>query len=440
MDNVIKVEQNLLKLAKIFNKSGAKLYIVGGFVRNALLGFCETDIDICSGLLPEEVFKLLYNTDFGCVLVNEKLGTIHIFEKNNKKIVYEHTTFRAETYSPGGGHRPNNISFVSDIRLDASRRDFSCNALYYDILDNKILDFYNGQEDTKKRVLKTVETPQKVFSCDGLRILRMVRIASELDFSIDDNTFKTAQNMIKQLADISQERFNKEIIAMLFADYKYEYINNPSAHIRALNIMSELGAWQYVLKDFWSKLLPEQRTKLQDINWQMLDFATPALRISSFVCCLISDLNLSPSMDIINSILGIKGIMLNKKECAKQQKIVSAFVKIKQNSFANDKECRLFIQENYEYINEIWGLCKINSVGQNIIKIYELMTIDRAPLCLKDLAINGQDLLEIYPELPRIYYSKVLAYLLSACASLPEMNEKDKLLFMVPDAFLKIEK
>lgn len=437
MENLIKVNDELIALAKIFKRSGASLYIVGGYVRNALLGFSETDIDICSNLLPEEVFKLLYNSDFECVLINEKLGTIHISNKNGGEI-YEHTTFRAEVYAEGGAHSPTAIQFVTEIQKDASRRDFSCNALYYDVLDNKILDFYNGVSDTKNYCLKTIETAKQVFSCDGLRILRMIRIASELDFSIDEETFNVAKSLVHQLKDISQERFNKEIIAMLYADFKYEAVENSSAHIRALKLLGELGAWKYILKSLWASLTLEQKNAVSDINWDLLQFAPAVLRISAFTCCILDSLKLDVTINNVFNLLGVNGLMLNKKECNKQFKIAYAYFYIKNNS-TNEQEMRLFIQQNSDYLEEVFALCKLGNCGQNYIKLYELMQLDKTPFSIKDLAINGNDLQETYPELPKNCYSQVLSVLLQNCAIAPELNKKDNLLFVIPDVFLNIK-
>ena len=427
----IQLDEDLLALAKIFKSKGYDLYIVGGFVRNALLGFCETDIDICSNAKPNEVFEILKGTNFVGKLINKDLGTIHI-NKFDKALEYEHTTFRAEVYDKGGNHSPKAVKFVDDIRQDASRRDFSANALYLNILSGQVLDFYNGIEDVKNHILKTVETPQIVFSRDGLRILRLVRIAGELNFEIDKETFSTAQNLVSQLDDISQERFNKEIISILFADYKYKFIQNPDAPVKCLKLLSILGAWEYVLTKFYNSLNDSQRN-FNNIEWKLFQKAPPALRITSFVIDMLDGLGVEAIAQNVIDILGINGIMLNKKEVTRQLSIILNFMQIRLNKVNSEKKCRLFIQSNYSYLNELLGLCKIAGIGENLFKVVEIMKIDKTPFSLKELDINGNDLIEYYPELPKELYSKVLNGLLNMCAIMPELNKKEALLFTVPD-------
>ncbi len=437
MKKNIEVEESLVQLAKIFAKHNKTLYIVGGYVRNALLGFCETDIDICSSATPDEVSNILANTEFNCNLINSKLGTLHILSLD-KNIEYEHTTFRAEQYDNGGMHSPNEVCFVQDIKQDASRRDFSVNALYYDILAGEILDFYDGIECIRHHLLDTVETPEYVFNRDGLRILRMARIASELDFEIDDDTFKTAQKLVSRLADISQERFNKEIVAMLFADNKYRAIANFGMQSRGVKILCELKAWQYVLTDFWNTLSIEQRQKMDTISWDLLEISPPASRISCFVIDILTALGLEPSLENIDLILGVRGVMLNKHEVAKQSKLIQAFFKIKHNTLTTDKLIRLFLQANNEWHTELFGLIKLAGIGASVIKTYDLMKLDNTPMNLRELAINGNDINEYYPEIEHKLYSQLLATLLSYCAILPEMNDREKLLDEVYNIYSRI--
>ncbi len=435
----IKMDQEVINLAKVFQKYGAKLYVVGGYVRNALLGFCETDIDICSCLKPEEVFSLLRNTQYSCKLVNETLGTVHIYTQNGEEF-YEHTTFRTEEYKQGGVHSPSQVRFVSDIKVDAMRRDFSANALYYDILAQEVIDYVGGINDVRQHILRTVDKPYAVFKDDGLRILRLVRIASELNFGIDAMTFDTAHNMISQLGDISQERFNKEMVSIMFADYKYSAVHNPMAYIQGMEWLNKLGAWCYVLGKFYDNLADEQKIKINQIKWNMLRQAIPTLRMSAFVCDIVDHLNLEITPALVKQILGIDGVMLNKKECEKQYNVLNAYYQIKNNKHKTENERRVFLQQNYIYLNEVFGLCKIAGVGMEMLKLFELMKIDKVPFTLKDLEIKGQDLMENYPELPKRVYSQVLHQLLYECASMPELNRNGKLLFIVPDVFIKINK
>ncbi len=426
------IDDNLTELAQIFDKNGFKLYIVGGFVRNALMGFCETDIDICSSAKVEDVERILNGTRFSCVLINKKLGTLHIFD-DAKTVEYEHTTFRAEKYSAGGVHRPDDVTFVDDIRADASRRDFSVNALYYDIAGREILDFYDGVECIKNRIIKTVETPEIVFSRDGLRILRMARISSELNFAIEDKTFKIAKKLVGHLGDISQERFNREIVSMIFADNKYQTLNKSGLQCRGVEILGELGAWKFVLSEFFRTLNTNQKTQINKIQWNLLSCSPPALRVPAFLCDMFSALDKFPDAESVNLVLGVKGIMLNKKEIARQSLILEAFFTVKNGTLASQNQVRLFLQKFNAVIPELFGLLKIAQIGQNIFRIYDLMRYDNTPFCIHDLAINGNDILESFPEIPPRNIGAILLKLLTLCATMPELNRYESLLTAIPN-------
>ena len=185
----IVVPENLEKLAQKLKKK-AELFIVGGYVRNSLLGIGGTDIDIASRLTPTDLKELLKDTPYVVTDKNSRLGTVTIKIGDE---IFEHTTFRTEVYDNTGRHTPIKVTFVDDLRQDAKRRDFTVNAIYFSITRKKIIDIYSGLYDLEKRRLRTIETPDFVFNSDGLRILRMVRIACELGFKIEKNTYKTAK-------------------------------------------------------------------------------------------------------------------------------------------------------------------------------------------------------------------------------------------------------
>ena len=151
----IVISENLEKLAGKL-KSKAELFVVGGYVRNSLLGIGGTDIDIASKLSVEKLSQILKDTNFVVEEKNSKLGTATITIGNE---VFEYSTFRTEKYDGSGKHSPVEVTFVDDIRQDAKRRDFTVNCIYYSIVRKKIVDIYSGLYDLKKKRIKTIETP-----------------------------------------------------------------------------------------------------------------------------------------------------------------------------------------------------------------------------------------------------------------------------------------
>lgn len=235
----ITIPNELLDLAKILP---TPLYLVGGYVRNSLLTLNNTDIDIASELTPKDLRCILLNTEYVVTAKSERMGTVLI---SRGGLSFEHTTFRCESYI-SGKHQPTKIDLGVTIREDASRRDFTINALYYDILKKTIVDFYNGKRDLIEKVIRCVETPNYVFGADGLRILRMIRLSSELGFTIDNETLNGAKNNLHFLNDISGERKFIELIKILNSNHKYS-ISPLRAPKTAIEIINKLDAWQYIL-------------------------------------------------------------------------------------------------------------------------------------------------------------------------------------------------
>ena len=129
----MEISENLRKLAKEFNKTS--LYIVGGYVRDSLLGYIPNDIDIASSMPTDDVIKICKKLKFKCNVINKKLGTLSIVAGDE---TYEYTTFRRESYSQKN-HTPDIIEFVDDIVIDCMRRDITINSIYYDINQNNIV-------------------------------------------------------------------------------------------------------------------------------------------------------------------------------------------------------------------------------------------------------------------------------------------------------------
>lgn len=212
----IKYPSYLQKLAQIFCDSGYNLYIVGGFVRDSLLGYDCFDIDICSSAKPKDVEAMLFNNeDFYLLDLNLPLGTLHI---KYKDITLEYTTFRKESYRRDGSHTPDEISFNATLKEDASRRDFTINALYYDISNDEIIDLFDGQKDIKTKTLRTTRDAYDVFSEDALRILRMCRICAQTKFVATDETIIASNKLCHLVKNLSQERIVQEMQRLLRLD------------------------------------------------------------------------------------------------------------------------------------------------------------------------------------------------------------------------------
>ena len=192
----MKIPVELKELSKIFSANGKKLYIVGGFVRDAFLNIqslIRNDIDLCSNVKPKELRKMLAGTAFEVKSINESVGVMAIHGKKR----YEHATFRREIYE-SESHTPDRIEFINSVEEDALRRDFKINAIYYDIEKNEYVDPLGGIHDLKEQVITTTRVPKVVFNDDPERILRLVRFACSLGLRIaEDELYYAKQNAYK---------------------------------------------------------------------------------------------------------------------------------------------------------------------------------------------------------------------------------------------------
>lgn len=192
-------------MKKIIN-AGFEAYFVGGSVRDLLLNKAIHDIDIATSGFPSEIKEIFKNT----IDVGIEHGTVLVLENDED---YEITTFRTESEYQDY-RRPDEVVFVRNLEEDLKRRDFTINALAMTI-DGEIVDLFEGKEDLNKQLIKAVGLPQERFNEDALRMMRAVRFASQLDFSIEQRTQTAILENSELLKYISIERIRVEFIKML---------------------------------------------------------------------------------------------------------------------------------------------------------------------------------------------------------------------------------
>jgi len=237
-------------LTEIFSAHGFELFLVGGYVRNLVLGLPGGDFDICSTADPERAAEIARDAGLSVTEKALPLGTIEIrVNIDGERHSFEHTTFRRDYYPPGGAHRPYRVEFTEDIREDAGRRDFTAGALYLNLRTRELLDpTGKGIEDIKNHVLRTAaQDPDVTIRDDGLRIMRMARFAAELGFTVSPDLFDSATKHAALLADISPERKRDELMKILMADTKYPGLNAFDAPLRGLELLMDTGTLKYVL-------------------------------------------------------------------------------------------------------------------------------------------------------------------------------------------------
>ncbi len=215
-------------------ESKFEAYLVGGCVRDLLLGKAPKDWDITTNANPEEIQKVFfdsfYENDFGTVGV--KTGS-----DDPTLAVIEVTPYRIESKYSDKRH-PDQVKFAKKLEDDLSRRDFTVNAIAMS-RDGAVVDLFRGQSDLENKTIRAVGEPEERFDEDALRIMRAVRLASELDFSIEDKTRDAIEKKVGLLEFISKERIRDEFIKLIESD-------SPD---RGIEEMHELGALKHVLPE-----------------------------------------------------------------------------------------------------------------------------------------------------------------------------------------------
>lgn len=232
----IKIPFVLQKLNSVFEENGYEAYLVGGAVRDVLMGKNPSDYDVATNAEPQEVTRIFRKV----IPTGIAHGTVTVhFMKNEIEV----TTFRTESDYSDGRH-PDNVAFTRNLNEDLSRRDFTMNAIAASLKDGKITDPYDGQKDIKNKIIRTVGNPYERFLEDGLRPIRAIRFSAKLNFKIESETLKSisAPEIIEKTKTISLERFRDELLKLMQAE-------KPS---EGLKIMEKTG----ILGIFMPELMP----------------------------------------------------------------------------------------------------------------------------------------------------------------------------------------
>ena len=401
---LVKVSQKLQKLAKIFP---VDLYVVGGYVRNFLLGIATNDVDLASSLKVEEVLKVLEWTEFNVKVKNQALGTLLISSGTES---YQYTCFRKETTNSNGEHTPSNVVFCDSIEKDAKRRDFTINAIYYNIRKNEIVDFYQGVIDIQQRIIRAVGDPNKLFLGDGLRVLRMVRFSSELGFKIEKKTFKSAKRNIRTLEKISGERKYYELDKIFESGHKYYKDFFPENRaIFGLENLNKLKAGRY--------------------------FNLPCDKIKFNMVKKVQALKYGVLIDIVDTINPVclehfleeflTYLKVPKKKINSCVHVLSAYYEA-----LNKLDNKTYFFRYFDCFPEVRSLllAKSKKIAQKYSFFYNYIISHKLTISEKDLKLSGQDLQDNFPDLDKKAYPRIFESLLSDVFDGKVENNKDKLL------------
>ncbi len=235
------IPKEVLKIYKKIEDSGRKVYFVGGCVRDIFLQRATKDWDMATSATPEEILKLFKEGFY-----DNKFGTVGIPIKPNNQLadkekeIIEITTFRTE-HGYADKRHPKIVKWGKTIEEDLSRRDFTINAIavMFDKEKTIIIDPFGGQKDIDKKIIRAVGNPKERFKEDALRLIRAVRLATELSFNVEEDTLNEIKNDSNLIKEISFERIRDELIKILASDSSYE----------GIMLLKECGLLGYIIPE-----------------------------------------------------------------------------------------------------------------------------------------------------------------------------------------------
>ena len=402
---------------------GYEAFIVGGCVRDAVLGRIPGDWDITTSAKPEQVKEIFGKT----VDTGLKHGTVTIIKHGSG---YEVTTYRIDGEYLDGRH-PETVEFTPDLREDLKRRDFTINAMAYSH-ETGIVDEFEGMEDLKRRVIRCVGCAKDRFTEDALRILRAVRFAAQLDFVIEDETYKAIAEIAPNLVHVSKERIQVELTKLLLSD-----------HPEKIWMVAETGIADYVTSGF-----PEvfERELERENSHNAGENETPgtsgclvdgASRDALKECWIgLAALPADKShrwagflrhMTAEQAVKILRGLKLDNDTIGNVKNMIMAF----QAPLAVDKvEIRRLLSRVTEY--QFLGAMQLKKLDGDetvpgILRLFEEIKEAGDCVSLKQLAVNGGDLLAKGLEKGK-QIGDGLMYLLNLVLEKPELNKKDILL------------
>lgn len=429
------------KLRLLAERADFPLYVAGGAVRDALCGFSYGDYDLAAPVHAEKLASLAAGCGFKINGAYKNTGTVNLSDGQYK---YEFTSFRKDVYR-GGEHAPAQVTFTSDIAEDAKRRDFKCNALYYDIRRGEIADPLGGLADVKSRTVNTTRGADEVFAEDGLRLMRLARQCAENGFTPSAECVLGAKSNAERIKKIVPERIYAELMLLLHADGKHGI---QYGHYAGLELLKETGVLGCILPELAAGDGMAQRKDFHDHDvlehsLRAAKYADGKVRLSALLhdvgkpYCFLHTGKFH-GHDAEGARIGreiLERLKAPKRLTETCVRLIGAHM-YDLDGRAKENKVRAFIAKNHDIYELLllvkqadYSACKDDpNVCPTIIKwedIRKKMLAEGAPFTLKELKINGNDLKGLIPP-EKI--GETLGALLHECVYDGSKNEREKLL------------
>ncbi len=441
-----KIPQIVLKTTKSLIDASFDAYLVGGCVRDLLLHKKPKDWDITTNANPEQIQKLFSKTVY-----ENKFGTVAVINESvsdETLKVIEITPYRLESKYSDKRH-PDEVRFTSNLKDDLKRRDFTINAIALNPVSGEIIDLFSGQKDLEKQMIKAVGNPEERFNEDALRVLRAIRLATELDFIVSGETMKAIKKYCNLLKTIAKERIRDEFIKILMS-------KKPS---KGIEMMRELEILKYIAPELEEGIEIKQNKAHKFTVWEhnlrSLDHA--AMKNWPFeirMAALLHDVGKPATRrwskekndwtfyghDVVGAKMTAK--ILSRLKFSK--KMINLITKlVRWHLFFSETETITLSAVRRTVRNvgpeNVWDLMKVrfcDRIGMGRpketpyrLRKYESMIDEamRAPLSVKMLKINGKKVMEITNEKTGPKIGHILHVLLEETLDNPELNNAEYL-------------
>jgi len=430
----------------IFKKNGFEIYLVGGAVRDFLLGKNPKNFDFTTNATPKQIQSLFpnsfYNNTYGTVSIPLEIDNLSSLQKT----IVEITPFRKEEDYTDFRH-PEKIEWAKTLEEDLARRDFTINAIACD--GKKIIDPYHGQKDLKEKIIRCVGNPDKRFAEDALRLLRAIRFASQLGFLIEEKTRKAIEKNSQLITKISWERIRDEFLKILKSDHPAE----------GVLFLRNTGLLKYILPEldvcFSIPQKSPKRHHIYDVGTHLvmsLKHCPSKDEITRFAT-LIHDIGKAKTFkkdektglitfynhEVVGKKLAEKiaeRFKLSNKQKEKLVRLV-AYHQFTVSELQTDKAIRRFIRNvGKEYLLDMLDLRVADRLGSGAkatswrLELFKkrLIEVQKEPFKITDLKVNGYDVMRILEIKPGPKVGEVLKYLFEKVVEKKLKNEREVLI------------
>lgn len=359
----LKIPESIHLVIDGFAANGFEIYLVGGCVRDLLLGTQPQDFDMTTNARPEDIVLLANSLGWRALVTGEKYGTVTVIVAD---LAIEITTYRIDSQN-GDGRRPDSVAFTGNIADDLARRDFTINACAYTPALG-LVDPFGGQTDLAAGVVRTVGNPIQRFSEDYLRMLRAVRFATRLDFVIERETFAAMKELAPRVTELSYERLRKELSEVIQAEHC----------LRGLQLLEVTGLWQYIFPENALAGIDFARLPAfpRNEDWRWLGLA--------WLLC--------PSVGDVDMLLRPIALNESRKQWIKRLCSCLQHVDAAMNIVALKQALApLAIAERSEFVQFMQLAVEPVAYFAEVEQIFA----NHEPLRLEELAVNGDDLLAL---------------------------------------------